>query len=57
MPYDITYTWNRKYGTDEPIYRMETDSLTWRADLLPSGSGEGVGWTRSFGLVNANHYN
>ena len=24
-PYDITYMWDLKYGTDEPIYRTETD--------------------------------
>ena len=28
MPYDITYMWNLKYGTNEPIYNTETDSLT-----------------------------
>ena len=33
IPYDITYMWNLKYGTDEPIYETETDSQTWRADL------------------------
>ena len=26
IPYDITYTCNLKYGTNEPIYRTETDS-------------------------------
>ena len=26
IPYDITYTWNLKYGTYEPIYKTETDS-------------------------------
>ena len=26
MPYDITYIWNRKYTTNEPIYKTETDS-------------------------------
>ena len=32
--------WNLKYGTDEPIYKTETDSQTRRTDLwLPSGSG------------------
>ena len=31
--YHITYMWNLKYGTDEPIYRIETVSQTWRADL------------------------
>ena len=24
--YDITYTWNLKYDTNEPIYETETDS-------------------------------
>ena len=28
MPYDITYKWNLKYGTNEPIYKTETDSET-----------------------------
>ena len=25
-PYDITYVWNLKYGTNKPIYKTETDS-------------------------------
>ena len=41
--YDITYIWNLIYGTNEPIYRKETNSWTWRADLwLPRGDGLGV---------------
>ena len=24
-PNDITYMWNLKYGTEEPVYRTETD--------------------------------
>ena len=28
MPYDITYMWNLKYGTNEHIYEAETDSQT-----------------------------
>ena len=40
IPYDITYMWNLKYGTNEPIYRKETDSQTWRIDLwFPRGRG------------------
>ena len=36
--YDITYMWNLKYGTDEPVYNPETDSQTKRTDLwLPRG--------------------
>ena len=40
--------WNLKYGTDEPVYRIETDSQTWRTDFgLPRGKerewdGQGV---------------
>ena len=28
IPYDITYIWNLKHGTNEPIYEKETDSQT-----------------------------
>ena len=28
IPYDITYIWNLKYDTNEPIYKTETDSQT-----------------------------
>ena len=28
VPYDITYTWNLKYDTNDPIYRRETDGQT-----------------------------
>ena len=28
IPYDITYMWNLKYGTNEPIYKTVTDSQT-----------------------------
>ena len=28
IPYGITYMWNLIYGTNEPIYRIETDSKT-----------------------------
>ena len=40
IPYDITYIWNLIYGTNEPFYRKETNSWTWRTDLwLPRGRG------------------
>ena len=56
IPYGITYMWNLKYGTNEPMYKTETDSQTWRIDLwLPRGRGEGMGWTGSLGLVYANY--
>jgi len=41
IPYRITYMWNLNYGTNEPIYKTETDSQTLRTDLWLS-SGEGV---------------
>ena len=28
IPYDITYVWNLKYGTNDPIFRIETESQT-----------------------------
>ena len=28
IPYGITYIWNAKYDTNEPIYKTETDSQT-----------------------------
>ena len=36
---DITYMWNLKYDTNEPVY--ETESTTWRTDLW-----WGEGWRR-----------
>ena len=45
IPYDTTYMWNLKYGTNEPIYESETDSD--RENRLvsrgPVGK-EGVDW-------------
>ena len=48
--------WNLKYGTNEPIYKTETDSQTWNSDLQSEGGGGGEGWTGALGLVNANNY-
>ena len=36
----ITYIWTLIYSTNEPIYKKETNSWTWRTDLwLPKGRG------------------
>ena len=57
IPYDISCMWNLKYGTNEPIYRTETDSQTYGTDLwLLRGREEGVGWTGSLGLVDAEYH-
>ena len=47
--------WNLKHGTDELLYKTETDSQ--RTDLgFPRGRQEEEGWSRSLGLVSANYY-
>ena len=38
MLYDITYMWNLKYVTSEPIYKTETDSQ--RTDVFAKGGRE-----------------
>ena len=49
--------WNLKYGTNEPIYKTETDSQTWRIDCgCQGGMGKGVGWAGSLGLIGANDH-
>ena len=48
MPYDIIYTWNLKYDTNEPIYKA--DAQTERTDMwLPRGRGWG-GMDWEFGI-------
>ena len=47
--------WNLKHGTDEPIYRTETDSQTQRPDLrLPRGRRGEEGWPGNLALADAN---
>ena len=46
--------WNLKYGTNEPIYKTETDSQTWSTDLWLSTVPEArMRWTGRSGLVYA----
>ena len=42
IPYDITYVWNLKYGTNEPIWKTETDSQT--CGCQGGGGGNWVDW-------------
>ena len=35
--YDITYIWNLKNNTNEHSYKAETDSQTWKTDLITKG--------------------
>ena len=46
IPYDITYMWDQKYGTNGPVYRTETDSQTWRTDLWLSRGRREFGVSR-----------
>ena len=55
-PYDITYMWNLKYDTNEPIYETETDSDIEIRLVVAKGGGEGEGWTGSLGLADASYY-
>ena len=57
IPY-ITYTWNLKCGTNEPIYRTEKKQTHRYGEelVVAKGEGEGVGWTGSLGLVDASYY-
>ena len=45
--------WNLKYGTDDPIYTIETDSQTW-SPVVAKGQGRQKGWSGSSGLAEAN---
>ena len=49
MPYDITFTWNLKYGIDEPIYETETLTDMENRRAVAKGEREGVGWTGNWG--------
>ena len=50
MPYDITYMWNLKQDTNEPIYKTETDSRTQRIDVAAKGECGGRGLDWEFGI-------
>ena len=54
IAYDITYMWTLKYGTNESVYKMETHRHR-EQTCGGRGGGEGVGWTGSLGLVDANY--
>ena len=47
IPYDITYMWNLKYGTDDPIYRTKTDH---RHGEQVCSQGEGSEMNGEFGV-------
>ena len=42
--------WNLIYGTNEPIYRKETNSWTWKTDCGRQEGGEGSRMDWEFGV-------
>ena len=64
IPYDITYMWNLKYGTDELTYRTETDTqdIDYRLVVAKGewgrewdGRGSGVGRCKRLHLERINN--
>ena len=53
MSYDITCMQNPKYGTNEPVYETERDSLTQRTDMAAKVVER---WGGIWGLADANYY-
>ena len=50
--------WNLKYDTSESIYKTENRLTDIENRLVVAKEdGEGVEWTGSLGLVDANYYN
>ena len=51
--------WNLKCGTGEPIYKTDTDSQTWRADLWfwRGKGGSGMDWEFGVGRCKLLHLN
>ena len=43
IPYDITYIWNLKYGTNEPIYKTKTDHGHGEQTCVCQGGGGSKG--------------
>ena len=48
--------WILKYGTNEPVSKIETDSQAENRLVVAKGEGEGVEWTGNLGLIDANYY-
>ena len=50
IPYDITYMWSLKYGTDDPINKIETDQGYGEQTCGCQGEAGGSGMDREFGV-------
>ena len=54
--YGITYTWNLKHDTNQPIYETETDTQTQNRLVSPKvGGGREVNWEFGVGRCRLLH--
>ena len=53
--YDITQMWNLKYGTNEPVYKTETDSQTQRSECCCQGERREIDWEFGVGICKLLH--
>ena len=54
--YDITYVWNLKDDTNEPLYEIETESGIQRTDWWSPSGRRLDGWIGRLGLAYVNLY-
>ena len=51
----ISHTWNLTYGTNEPFHRKKKLMDLENGLMVSKREEEGVGWTGSLGLIDANY--
>ena len=56
IPYDVTYTWNLKYDTNEPIHEIETDSHIEDRLMIAKGQWGKGGKDWEFVISDVNYY-
>ena len=56
IPYDTTYGWNLKHDTNEPIFKIETDSWSQRTHCGCQGEGLEKGWSGRLRLAEIRCY-
>ena len=53
-PYDTTYIWNLKYGTNKPMEQKQTHRHGEQTCGCHGGGGSGMDW--DLGVIDANYY-
>ena len=56
IPCGITYMWNLKYVTNDPVYKPKTDQGHREQTYVCQCWGQRRGWMRSLGLADAKYY-